>query len=179
MRPVIPMPALPATFARLAALAMTFSVLAAAIGGGVAGAQPRYGGAHPPGAGGPAPGRGYAPRPYPRSPPPPEREGPPGPYRGYGPGYAPVAPPPAIRGGPPIAGWRAAPHPPPGPRLGRLASLGWVIERLQRRSPGRQLDAEINYMDGRPVYRVIWLTVRGRRIDYIVDATTGAILAGP
>jgi len=54
-----------------------------------------------------------------------------------------------------------------------------VIERLQRRSPGRQLDAEINYMDGRPVYRVIWLTVRGRRIDYIVDATTGAILAGP
>ena len=33
-------------------------------------------------------------------------------------------------------------------------------------------------MDGRPVYRVFWLTVHGRRVDYLVDAQTGVILNG-
>jgi uncharacterized membrane protein YkoI len=59
-----------------------------------------------------------------------------------------------------------------------MASLGWVIESIQRRSPGRQLDADVAYMDGRPVYRVRWLTVHGRRMDYLVDAETGVIISG-
>jgi uncharacterized membrane protein YkoI len=59
-----------------------------------------------------------------------------------------------------------------------MASLGWVIEGIRRQSPGRELDANVDYMDGRAVYRVRWLTARGRRMDYIVDAETGAILSG-
>jgi uncharacterized membrane protein YkoI len=59
-----------------------------------------------------------------------------------------------------------------------MASLGWVIERIQHRSPGRQLDAEIDYLAGRPVYRVLWVTAQGRRVDYLVDAATGVILSG-
>ena len=30
--------------------------------------------------------------------------------------------------------------------------------------------------DGRQVYRVMWLTRQGRRLDYVVDAETGRIL---
>ncbi|HLZ84545.1 MAG TPA: PepSY domain-containing protein [Caulobacteraceae bacterium] len=122
-----------------------------------------------------------------------ERGGPPmgrpaGPPEGYT--YAPppryVAPPPRRPYDAP-PGWRAAPRQPPGfeaprPSPGgegpRMASLGWVIESIQRRSPGRQLDADVGYMEGRPVYRVRWLTAHGRRMDYIVDAESGAILSG-
>jgi len=104
------------------------------------------------------------------------------------------APPPPVRNyeSPPLRrpydappGWRGAARAPPGMARGpegmdrpRMASLGWVIESIRRRSPGRQLDADIDYMDGRPVYRVRWLTERGRRMDYIVDAETGVILSG-
>ncbi|HEV2365311.1 MAG TPA: PepSY domain-containing protein [Caulobacteraceae bacterium] len=51
-----------------------------------------------------------------------------------------------------------------------------MIENLSRRSPGRQLDAGLEYQDGRPVYRVLWMTKHGRRIDYIVDAATGQVI---
>ena len=83
----------------------------------------------------------------------------------------------------PAPGWRGAPRQPPGvdqPGFDapRMASLGWVIESIGRRSPGRQLDSEVDFMDGRPVYRVLWLTVHGRRVDYLVDAQTGVILNG-
>ena len=63
-----------------------------------------------------------------------------------------------------------------GVRHGQLAPLGRVIQGIGRRAPGRQLDTGIEYRGGRPVYRVRWVTVHGRRIDYIVDAGTGAIL---
>jgi uncharacterized membrane protein YkoI len=52
-----------------------------------------------------------------------------------------------------------------------------VIAGIRGRSPGRQLDAGIEYRNGRPVYRVRWMTNQGRRIDYIVDAASGAILS--
>ena len=65
-----------------------------------------------------------------------------------------------------------------GVRGGQLAPLGRVIEGIGRRSPGRQLDAGLEYDNGRMVYRVRWMTERGRRIDYIVDAATGQILSG-
>jgi uncharacterized membrane protein YkoI len=65
-----------------------------------------------------------------------------------------------------------------GVRTGRLVPLGQVIAEIQRLTPGRPLDAGSEYMGNRPVYRVRWITTNGRRIDYIIDATTGAILSG-
>ena len=131
-----------------------------------------------------------------RGPPQPPRDPRGSPY-GYGspyggpPRYAPPPPPPSY-GAPPLRrpydappGWRGAAREPPGVArgpegMGRppMASLGWVIEGIRRQSPGRELDANVDYMDGRAVYRVRWLTARGRRMDYIVDAETGAILSG-
>ncbi len=109
---------------------------------------------------------------------PPPRYAPPPPPRGY-------ESPPLRRPYDAPPGWRAAPREPPGIARDlygmdrpRMASLGYVIEGIQRRSPGRQLDSQVDYLDGRPVYRVRWLTVRGRRMDYIVDAETGVILSG-
>lgn len=64
-----------------------------------------------------------------------------------------------------------------GVRHGQLAPLGRVIQGIGRRAPGRQLDTGIEYRGDRPVYRVRWVTLHGRRIDYIVDAGTGAILS--
>ena len=56
--------------------------------------------------------------------------------------------------------------------------LAQVLETINRRTPGRQLDAGIEAgPDGRPVYRVRWATMDGRRIDYLVDARSGAIIS--
>ncbi len=117
------------------------------------------------------------------------------PVRGYGGGYvpAPYAPPPGY--GPPPAYAPGPIYAPPrrsnslgadwgpqqeearsGVRQGQFAPLSRVIEGLQRRTPGRQLDTGIEYDGGRPVYRVRWLTSRGRRVDFLVDAATGNIL---
>lgn len=115
--------------------------------------------------------------------------------RGYGGGYAPApfgvvpgygAPPPYAA--PPIyapprrsnslgADWRPQQEEArSGVRQGQFAPLSRVIEGLQRRTPGRQLDTGIEYDSGRPVYRVRWLTSHGRRVDFLVDAATGNIL---
>ena len=61
-------------------------------------------------------------------------------------------------------------------RRGRHVPLGRVIEMLRRRTPGRQLDAGLEVRDGRTVYRVRWAANDGRRIDYLVDAETGAVV---
>jgi uncharacterized membrane protein YkoI len=66
----------------------------------------------------------------------------------------------------------------PRPAAQRLASLAHIIEEIHRRTPGRQLDANLEQQGARQVYRVRWMTNDGRRIDYIVDAVTGAILSG-
>lgn len=60
----------------------------------------------------------------------------------------------------------------------RLIPLNQVIEQIRLRHPGRSLDAGTESMGDRPVYRVRWITTDGRRIDFIIDATTGAILSG-
>jgi len=60
----------------------------------------------------------------------------------------------------------------------RLVPLTQVIEQIRRRHPGRPLDAGAESMGDRPVYRVRWITTDGRRIDFIIDATNGAILSG-
>jgi len=61
-------------------------------------------------------------------------------------------------------------------RGGQMAPLGFVIANLQRRAPGRQLDTAVEFEDGRPVYRVRWITNQGRRIDYVMDAASGRYL---
>jgi hypothetical protein len=64
-----------------------------------------------------------------------------------------------------------------GVRQGQLAPLGRVITSIRERTPGRQLDAGLEQMGSRLVYRVRWMTSQGRRVDYIVDAATGAIVS--
>lgn len=65
-----------------------------------------------------------------------------------------------------------------GVREHHLMPLGRVIEQVRMRTPGRQLDAGLEYQGERPIYRVRWMTRDGRRIDYLIDAATGAILSG-
>jgi len=60
---------------------------------------------------------------------------------------------------------------------GRYVPLAQVLTDLGRRYPGRQLDAGLEERGaGQTVYRVRWFGRDGRRIDYIVDARTGAVL---
>ncbi|HEX4180180.1 MAG TPA: hypothetical protein VHY32_05270 [Caulobacteraceae bacterium] len=63
-----------------------------------------------------------------------------------------------------------------GVRQGRYVGLARVIGNIRQHSPGRQLDAGLEQWAGRAVYRVRWAEPGGRRIDYIVDAQSGAIL---
>jgi len=91
------------------------------------------------------------------------------------PGYGSYAPPYAPGGG----AWRNQQEfLRQGVRQGQLAPLGGVIQNIRRVTPGRQLDAGLEYMGPRLVYRVRWMTARGRRLDYFVDAATGAIISG-
>jgi uncharacterized membrane protein YkoI len=63
-----------------------------------------------------------------------------------------------------------------GVQAGRNLQLGQIIEIIRRQTPGRMLDAGLEQAGGRTVYRVRWAADGGRRIDYLVDAQTGAIL---
>jgi hypothetical protein len=65
-----------------------------------------------------------------------------------------------------------------GVRQRQLVPLGRVIAQIGVRTPGRQLDTGLEYQGGRAVYRVRWMTRDGRRVDYLIDAATGAILGG-
>jgi hypothetical protein len=97
------------------------------------------------------------------------------------------------RAAPPPPAYRYAPPPPGrnslganwgqqqddarrGVRQGNVP-LGQVMANIRRRTPGKILDAGIEPgPDGRPAYRVRWAAKGGRRIDFIVDAQTGAII---
>ena len=60
---------------------------------------------------------------------------------------------------------------------GRHIPLARVIEQIRRMTPGRQLDAGLEPgPDGRAVYRVRWAADNGKRLDYLVDAESGAVL---
>ncbi|MBX7249668.1 MAG: hypothetical protein K1X35_11580 [Caulobacteraceae bacterium] len=62
-------------------------------------------------------------------------------------------------------------------REGRRVALRDVIPNIARRTPGRMLDSFAeNGPGGRAQYRVRWQSDSGERIDYIVDAETGAII---
>ncbi len=58
-------------------------------------------------------------------------------------------------------------------QAGEFVPLADIVQRLQRRTPGRLLDAQLR----REVYRIEWLSQDGRRIDYRVHAGTGRILS--
>ena len=59
----------------------------------------------------------------------------------------------------------------------RRVPLRQVLPQIQRRTPGRILDSfPESGPGGRPYYRVRWQSDNGERIDYIVDAQTGAIV---
>jgi uncharacterized membrane protein YkoI len=49
----------------------------------------------------------------------------------------------------------------------------WAI--IQRLTPGRQLNTSL--VDGRAIYMVRWQTDDGRRIDYVIDGNSGAVLS--
>ena len=94
-------------------------------------------------------------------------------------GYGYQGPPPVYGGAPVSQGsdWsRQQDEARAGVRQGRYVGLARVIGAIRRRSPGRQLDAGLEDWGGRTVYRVRWAMPGGRRIDYIVDAQSGAIL---
>jgi uncharacterized membrane protein YkoI len=55
--------------------------------------------------------------------------------------------------------------------------LAQVIETIRRLTPGRLLDTGIETANGREVYRVRWAADNGRRIDYLVDVKTGAVVS--
>jgi uncharacterized membrane protein YkoI len=56
-------------------------------------------------------------------------------------------------------------------------SLAQVIATIKRVTPGSLLDAGLEAgADGREEYRVRWAAADGRRIDFHVDARTGAVL---
>jgi hypothetical protein len=63
-------------------------------------------------------------------------------------------------------------------RQRRILPLESVLGQIRAREPGRQLDAGLEYEGDRVIYRVRWMTADGRRVDYMIDATTGAILGG-
>ena len=105
----------------------------------------------------PPPRNDFAGRPYP----PPAYPGPPG---GYGPGFG--------------GNWRAEQDEVRrAVRDGRHVPLSQAIAAVRQRSPGHVLDAGMEGgPDGRALYRLRWATNDGRRIDYLVDAATGAVI---
>ena len=64
------------------------------------------------------------------------------------------------------------PRPPPP----RFVPLNQVVAQIQRSVPGNMLDASGPSGGDRPVYRIRWQAASGQRIDFVVDAQTGAII---
>lgn len=103
----------------------------------------------------------------------------PGYRRGPPPGVPPGPPGPPMRTGPDSLGADWGPQQNEafaGVRQRRYVPLARAIDEIRRRTPGAQLDAGLEQWGGRPAYRIRWATPNGQRIDYMVDAETGAIL---
>ena len=82
----------------------------------------------------------------------------------------------ALSSSPALSGPEPPPQPPAAVEAQRI-SLREGVATLARRTPGRLLDASfVAGASGAEVLRVRWLDTRGRRIDYLVDPATGAIL---
>ncbi len=131
------------------------------------------------------PGRAPPHAAYPGAYPPPRSAYPPSPY-GPPPGapmyagrpYPSPYPPPAAYGAGFSGGWRAQQDEVRrAVRDGRHVPLSQAIAAVRQRSPGHMLDAGMEPgPEGRALYRLRWATNDGRRIDYLVDAATGAVV---
>lgn len=61
-------------------------------------------------------------------------------------------------------------------REGKTVPLSQIFQNLQRQYGGYQLGADLFDRGGNPQYRIDWMTGDGRKMRFIVDARTGAIL---
>jgi hypothetical protein len=62
-------------------------------------------------------------------------------------------------------------------REGKLLPLKRIVRQLEERVGGQLLDAELRAGGpGGKLYIIKWLTEDGRRVDFVVDASTGQIL---
>lgn len=62
------------------------------------------------------------------------------------------------------------------PQPSRLVSLNQAVDSVRRSTPGHLLDASPPSGGSRPVYVIRWQADSGQRIDFVVDAQTGAIV---
>ena len=62
-------------------------------------------------------------------------------------------------------------------RAGRSLPLGAIVNQVERRQPGRLLDADLNDRGGRLVYRLRWMTPNGNVLNMVVDARSGRVLS--
>ena len=165
---------------RLSALVVGLVLMALAAPVGAQGWRGGHGGGGPRGGGFPM-ARGPAPQPF--------RGGPGGPggpggqpFRGVPmqpqPFRGPPGPGPGWEGDSLGAGWGPQQDEVrQGVRQRRFVPLNQAIQSIRRRGPGHELDAGLEQWGGRPAYRVRWAGPDGRRIDYMVDAQSGAILS--
>ena len=58
----------------------------------------------------------------------------------------------------------------------RPISLNAAVDSIRRSTPGRLLDASGPTGGDRPIYRIRWQADSGQRIDFVVDALSGAIV---
>jgi uncharacterized membrane protein YkoI len=59
----------------------------------------------------------------------------------------------------------------------RVVPLERIVEQIRRRTPGNLLGAGAPSDEGgRMIYRILWDS-RGRQLEYVVDARSGAILS--
>ena len=88
----------------------------------------------------------------------------------------------------PVGAWAQRERPGAGQDRGSPASepkapsapnkpLSEIEAQINRQYPGHRLAAKLDQQDGRTVYRISWSADPGRRIDFVVDAQTGAILS--
>lgn len=59
---------------------------------------------------------------------------------------------------------------------GDVKSLNQIFRQLKREHGGYQVDANLFNRDGTQVYVIDWVTEKGRRMEFTVDAKTGRIL---
>ena len=59
---------------------------------------------------------------------------------------------------------------------GEILPLAQVLDRLQAVHPGRVIEVELEYSEGRRIYEVELATQDGRLIEVELDAVTGTIL---
>jgi uncharacterized membrane protein YkoI len=58
----------------------------------------------------------------------------------------------------------------------KIEPLGAVLKGIEKRYPGRALDAQLDEREDPPVYRVKWLGDDGKVREVTADAHTGRIL---